>query len=176
MSGHSRWSKIKRKKEGADQKKGQLFSKLARAIAVASKTSGDPATNPSLKLEVDRAKSAGMAQDTIKRAIKKGTGEDKEGAQIEEITYEAYGPGGVAILIKAATDNRHRTSSSVKHLLSKFGGKLGGLGSVSYIFPTSSKPTFTVDLDGEQTAKLQSLIGALEEDEDVISIITNAKT
>ena len=174
MSGHSRWSKIKRKKEGTDQKKGQLFSKLSKSIAVAARSGGDPEMNSTLRLELDRAKAAGMAQDTIKRAIKKSTGEDKEGALIEEITYEAYGPGGVAILIKAATDNRNRTSSNIKHLLAKFGGKLGGQGSVNYIFP-NSEATFTVDLDKNQKSKLEQLIETLENDEDVIAVQTNAQ-
>ena len=174
MSGHSKWSKIKRKKESADKKKGQLFSKLSKAIALAAKSGGNPVGNPSLKLELERAKAGGMTQDTIQKAIRKGTGEDKDGASADEVVYEAYGPGGVALLIKAATNNRNRTSSSMKHLLSKYGGKLGGQGSVSYIFAGTGQPAFTINLDDEQKGRLQTLIKALEGDEDVVAIETNA--
>jgi len=175
MSGHSKWSKIKRKKEGADKKRGQLFSKFSKTISSTARAGGDPDMNPSLKLEIDRAKSAGMNQDTIERAIRKGTGEDKEGGNFAEIVYEAYGPGGAGMMIRTATDNRNRTSSNIKHLLAKFGGKLGSAGSVGYIFGPEGVPTFTVDLDGENRKKLEKLIEELQESEDVIAVRHNAR-
>lgn len=135
MSGHSKWSKIKRQKGAADQKKGAIFSKLAKEIFLAARQGGgDPEMNFSLRMVVDKAKAANMPKDNIERAIKKGTGEDTEGAQIEEIIYEGYGPGGVALLIETATDNRNRTGAEIKHILSKHGGNLGASGSVAWMF------------------------------------------
>lgn len=134
MSGHSKWAQIKRKKGAADKRKGQLFSKLSKSITLAAKAGRDPERNPALRLEVDRAKQAGMPSDTIDRAIKKGTGEDKQAAKIEPVTYEAYGPGGAALIVQAATDNKNRTSSEIKHILGRFEGSLGSPGSVAYLF------------------------------------------
>lgn len=133
MSGHNKWSKIKRQKGTNDAKKGKVFSKLSKLITLAAKSGGDPDMNPGLKVFVDKAKAVNMPADNIKRAIQKGTGELAGGA-IEEVLFEAYGPEGVALLIEATTDNNNRTVSEVKHILSKNGGRLGESGSVAWMF------------------------------------------
>lgn len=134
MSGHNKWSKIHRQKSVADNKKGAIFTKLGNAITVAAKAGGgDPDTNFQLRLAIDQAKQASMPKDNIERAVKRGTGE-LEGGAIEEITYEGYGPDGVAFLIESLTDNRNRTSSDIKHILTKHGGSLGSPGSVAWMF------------------------------------------
>lgn len=135
MSGHSKWAQIKRQKGTADQKKGQLFSKLSREIAIAAKVSGDPGINFKLRMAVDKAKTASMPNDNIDRAIAKATGTG-EGGAIEEVIYEGYGPFGTAFLIEAATDNKNRTVNNIKHIFSKHGGNLGGSGSVAWQFVT----------------------------------------
>jgi YebC/PmpR family DNA-binding regulatory protein len=135
MSGHSKWASIKHKKAVVDQRRGQHFTKLSRAITVAAKEGGgDIEGNPSLALAVQKARDASMPKDNIERAIAKGTGEGVDADQIETVLYEGYGPGGVAILIEALTDNRNRTGADVRHALSKNGGSLGEPGSVSYLF------------------------------------------
>ncbi len=134
MSGHSKWATTKRAKGAADAKRGAIFTKLANAITVAAKLGGgDPTSNFKLRLSIDQAKAANMPKDNIERAIKKGTGELSGGA-IESIIYEGFGPDKIALIIEALTDNRNRTSSSIKHLLNKYGGSLGGPGSVSWLF------------------------------------------
>lgn len=133
MSGHSKWAQIKRQKASTDQKKGALFSKLARSISLAAKNGGDPATNFKLRLELDRAKDASMPHSSVERAIKRGTGEDKTGL-IEDILYEGYGPEGVGILVQTGSDNRNRTTSNLRHIFTKFKGSLGQQGSVAYQF------------------------------------------
>lgn len=135
MSGHSKWAQIKRQKAVVDKKKGQIFSKLTREITIAAKSGGDPDMNFKLRLVLDRAKAAGMPKDNIERAIKRGTGEGQEG-QLEEVTYEGYGPFGTAFLVEAATDNKNRTSSNIKHIFEKHGGHLGAQGSVAWQFAT----------------------------------------
>jgi YebC/PmpR family DNA-binding regulatory protein len=135
MSGHSKWSTIKRKKGAADAKRGALFGKLSRAITVAAREGGgDPDMNSALHLAVQKAKEANMPNDNIQRAIDKGTGAGADAATIERITYEGYAPGGVAVLIEVLTDNRNRAASDVRYVFSKNGGKLGTSGSVSYLF------------------------------------------
>ncbi|HEX5191521.1 MAG TPA: YebC/PmpR family DNA-binding transcriptional regulator [Solirubrobacteraceae bacterium] len=135
MSGHSKWASIKHKKAVVDQRRGQHFTKLTRAITVAAREGGgDVDGNPSLALAVQKARDASMPKDNIERAIAKGTGEGVDADQIETVVYEGYGPGGVALLIEALTDNRNRTSADVRHALSKYGGNLGEPGSVSYLF------------------------------------------
>lgn len=134
MSGHSKWSKIHRQKGVADNKRGALFTKLGNNIAVAAKAGGgDPTTNFKLQLVIEQAKSGNMPKDNIDRAIKRGTGE-LAGGKIEEITYEGFGPDNIAFMIDCLTDNRNRTSAAMKHVLSKFGGSLGGPNSVSWMF------------------------------------------
>ena len=131
MSGHSKWASIKHKKAVVDARRGQQFTKLARAITVAAREGGgDPDGNPALALAVQKARDASMPKDNIERAIAKGTGEGSDADQIETVLYEGYGPGGVALLIEALTDNRNRTGADVRHLLSKHGGNLGEPGSV----------------------------------------------
>jgi YebC/PmpR family DNA-binding regulatory protein len=133
MSGHSKWATTKRKKWAVDAKRSSLFTKLANGITIAARNGGDPALNFALRLAVDRAKSASMPKENIERAIKRGTGE-LGGAVIEEITYEGYGPGGVAVLIKCLTDNRMRTVSNIRSIFNKYGGSLAEAGSVAYLF------------------------------------------
>ena len=133
MSGHSKWSSIKHKKGAVDAKRGQLFTKLARAIQIAARDGGgDPAGNAALANAVQKAKDARMPKDNIERAIAKGTGADADADAIETVVYEGYGPGGIAILVEATTDNRNRTGSEVRHTFSKHGGNLGEPGSVAY--------------------------------------------
>ena len=134
MAGHSKWSQIKRKKAVNDQKRGQMFTKLIRELTVGAREGGgDPNFNPRLRLAVDAAKAANMPQENIERAIKRGTGE-LEGVTYEEIAYEGYGPGGVALYIETLTDNQKRTVAEVRHLLDKNGGNLGTAGSVAWQF------------------------------------------
>jgi YebC/PmpR family DNA-binding regulatory protein len=134
MSGHSKWSTIKRKKGAADAKRGKLFTKLIKEITIAAREGGgDPNANPRLRLAVDNAKAANMPSENIDRAIKKATGE-LEGVIFLELTYEGYGPGGIAVLISVATDNKNRTVAEVRHIFSKYGGSLGESGSVAWMF------------------------------------------
>ncbi len=134
MAGHNKWSKIKRKKAANDAKRGAQFTKLIREITVAAREGGgDPEYNPRLRLAVDTAKAASMPNDNIERAIKKGTGE-LEGVAYEEVSYEGYGPGGVALFIECLTDNSNRTVADVRHKLTKFDGSLGTSGSVAWQF------------------------------------------
>jgi YebC/PmpR family DNA-binding regulatory protein len=135
MSGHSKWASIKHRKKAVDAKRGQLFTKLSRAITVAAREGGgDPDGNPALALAVQKARDASMPKDNIERAIAKGTGADSDAAAFEPVVYEGYGPGGVAILVEALTDNRNRTGSDVRHLFTKFGGNMGEPGSVAWTF------------------------------------------
>ena len=135
MSGHSKWSSIKHKKGAADAKRGQLFSKLSKAIIVAAKNGGgDPANNLALQNAIEKAKSYSMPKDNIDRAIAKGSGADADADAFESITYEGYGPEGVAVIVEALTDNRNRTAADVRHLFAKHGGNLGTDGSVSWQF------------------------------------------
>lgn len=139
MSGHSKWSQIKRTKGAADVKRGALFSKLGKKISLAVKEGGgsDPTTNFKLRIAVEKAREVNMPNDNIERAIKKGAGQD--GSMIEEIVYEGYGPFGTAFLIETATDNRNRTVNNIKHTLSEHGGNLGSAGSVSWQFETKGQ-------------------------------------
>ena len=135
MSGHSKWSTIKRKKGAADAKRGALFGKLSRAITIAAREGGgDPEMNPALALAVHKAKEANMPNDNIQRAIDKGTGAGADAEAIERVTYEGYAPGGVAVMVEVLTDNRNRAASDVRYIFSKNGGKLGTSGSVAYLF------------------------------------------
>lgn len=134
MSGHSKWSKIKRKKASADAKRGRLFTKVIREITVAARHGGgDPNSNPRLRQAIDEARGLNMPNENIERAVKRGTGE-LEGQALEEVTYEAYGPCGVALLIEAVTDNRNRTTGEIRHLLTRHNGSLGSKGSVAWQF------------------------------------------
>ncbi|HUU81911.1 MAG TPA: YebC/PmpR family DNA-binding transcriptional regulator [Phycisphaerae bacterium] len=144
MSGHSKWSTIKHKKAATDARRSKAWSKLARAVTMAARNGGIPADNPSLRLAMDKAKAANMPKDTIDKAIKKGTGE-LEGESYEEVLYEGYGPGGVAIMCQAVTDNRNRTGPETKRLFERYGGNLGTPNSVAWMF--SSKGVFAIAAD-----------------------------
>lgn len=133
MSGHSKWSTIKRAKEAKDAKRSNLFTKLSKNIAVAARDGADPDMNFKLKMAVDKAKALSMPKDNIERAIKKGSGESDD-AKIESYIYEGYGPGGVALIMEILTDNKNRSVSNIKHLFGKYGGNLGGDGSVMWMF------------------------------------------
>jgi YebC/PmpR family DNA-binding regulatory protein len=134
MSGHSKWATIKRKKASIDAKRGKLFTKIIKELMVAAKMGGgDPDANPRLRLVVDNAKAANMPAENIERAIKKATGE-LEGVSYSDMTYEGYGPGGIAILVESLTDNKNRTVAEIRHLFSKYGGSLGESGSVAWMF------------------------------------------
>lgn len=133
MSGHSKWSTIKRKKGAADAKRGQLFTKLAKEIQLAARSGGDPDANFKLRLVLDKAKAANMPKENVERAILRGTGDDKANA-LEEVVYEAYAPHGVALIIQTLTDNRNRTVAEVRRVFNRMGGGLGESGSVSWIF------------------------------------------
>jgi len=134
MAGHSKWANIRFRKMGQDAKRGKLFTKFIREITISARTGGgDISTNPRLRTAIDKALSANMTRDTIDRAIKRGTGE-QEGQHLEEIRYEGYGPGGIAVMVDCLSDNRNRTVSEVRHAFTKYGGNLGTDGSVSYLF------------------------------------------
>jgi YebC/PmpR family DNA-binding regulatory protein len=134
MSGHSKWHSIKHKKGAADVKRGKIFSKHAKLVAVAARRGGDPSMNPTLRSAIDNARAENMPYENIDRAIKKGSGEAKDAAQFEEVIYEAYGPGGIALLIETLTDNKNRTIANLKTTISKKGGSMGAAGSVAYLF------------------------------------------
>lgn len=134
MSGHSKWSTIKRKKGATDAKKGKVFSKISKELTIASKAGGDnPDMNPRLRLAIDKAKAANMPSENIKRAVKKGS-EDQSGANYEETIYEGYGPAGVAIMIEVMTDNKNRTVGEIRHIITKYNGNMGESGCVAWMF------------------------------------------
>ena len=156
MSGHSKWSTIKRKKGAADAKRGKIFTKLIREISTAARIGGGEIdANPRLRLIVDKAKAANMPTDNIARAIAKGAGGGDDGETFEECVYEGYGPGGVAILIEALTDNKNRTVGEVRHALTKHGGNLGNSGCVAYLF--EKKGLISVDASGADLDQLMDL-------------------
>ena len=175
MAGHSKWAGIKHKKAIVDARRGKLFTKLARAITVAAKEGGgDPEGNPRLALAIQKAKDASMPKDNIERAVAKGTGAGADADALETVLYEGYGPGGVAVLVEATTDNRNRTGSEIRHAFSKHGGNLGEPGSVAYLFDKKG----IVVVDGERYAE-DDLMAAIEAgaedisvDDDVFEILT----
>ncbi|MGB9177659.1 MAG: YebC/PmpR family DNA-binding transcriptional regulator [Pyrinomonadaceae bacterium] len=175
MSGHSKWHTIKHKKGALDAKRGKVFTKLIKEIAVAARTGGgDPAANARLRKAVSDAKGANMPNDTIDRAIRRGTGAE-EGVTYEEITYEGFGPGGVAVMIDSMTDNRNRTVAEIRHIFGKNGGNLGASGSVRHLF--DKKGYIVVDKSAKSEDDLLELVldaGAddLRDDVDNFEIIT----
>ena len=175
MSGHSKWSTIKRKKGAADAKRGKIFTKLIREIATAARLGGgDVDANPRLRLAVEKARQANMPKDNILRAVKKGIGGDASDAY-EEIVYEGYGPGGTAVYIEVLTDNKNRAVSEVRHVLTKYGGNLGSTGCVGYLFEKRGLLTFeSADLDADSL--LESALDAGAEDvlesSDSIDVVT----
>jgi YebC/PmpR family DNA-binding regulatory protein len=156
MSGHSKWATIKHKKAATDAKRGKAFTRIIKEIMIAARSGGgDPDMNPRLRKAVTDAKAASMPADNIKRAIRRGTGE-LEGGQIDEILFEGYGPGGAAVLVAVATDNRNRTVSDIRHAFSKNGGNLGEQGSVSWMF--ERKSTIVVDSDKAGEDQLMGIV------------------
>jgi len=178
MSGHSKWSTIKHKKAVTDAKRGKLFGKLGKTISIAAREKGgDPSMNPRLRMAIDSAQTANMPKENIERAIKKGTGE-LEGVKLEEITLEVYGPDGIAILVEAITDNKNRTLSEIKKLLSGHNAKLVPEGSAKWAFAKSENEwvaTSPMDVSAEQRTKLEKLFDALDEHDDVQEIYSNLK-
>jgi YebC/PmpR family DNA-binding regulatory protein len=144
MSGHSKWATIKHKKAALDAKRGKIFTRIIKEITIAARGGGDPDSNPRLRTAIAAAKAVSMPQDNIKRAIQRGTGE-LGGDQIEEIMFEGYGPGGAAVMVSCATDNRNRTVSEIRHLFSKNGGNLGEVGSVAWMFDRKSRIVIDAD-------------------------------
>ncbi len=177
MSGHSKWSTIKRKKGAADAKRGALFGKLSKAITIAAREGGgDPEMNPALALAVQRAKDGNMPNDNIQRAIDKGTGAGADAATIERITYEGYAPGGVAVMVEVLTDNRNRAASDVRYIFSKNGGKLGTSGSVSYLFERKGViliPKNEVDEDELMELALEAGVEDVEISESDYRVVTS---
>lgn len=173
MSGHSKWSNIKRKKGVTDAKRSKEFSKLSRLITVAAKKGGDPDANPTLRLAVDKAKIANMPKDNIEKAIQKGSGAG-QGDSFSDVTYEGYGPGGVAFLVTALTDNNNRTVAEIKAIFNKSGGSLGSPGSTSFMFdPETKDPTYILPVDDIIKEKTLKLAESLEDNDDVQDIYFN---
>lgn len=167
MAGHSKWANIQHRKGAQDAKRGKIFTKLIREITTASRVGdGDVATNPRLRLAVDKALAANMPKDNIERAIKRGTGE-LEGVTYEEVRYEGYAPGGVAVMVDCMTDNRNRTVAEVRHAFSKHGGNLGADGSVGYLFSHAGVLSFASGIGEERL--LEAALDAGAED-----VVTNA--
>lgn len=175
MSGHSKWQQIKRQKGVTDAKKSQVFSKLARMISVAARKGENPDMNSELRMAVEKAKSVNMPLENIERAIKRGAGK-LEGAQLENVRYEAHGPAGVAMIIEAITDNRNRSLSEIKRILSLYGAKLSEPGSVLWAFEYKNgkwEPKNTLELGENDVQSLNKLLEALDNHDDVQEIYTN---
>ena len=164
MSGHSKWHSIKHKKGATDKKRGQLFSKLARAIIVAAREGGpDPAANLALQNAIEKAREASMPKDNIERAIARGSGAAGDGEAFEHITYEGYGPAGVAVFVEALTDNRNRTASEVRHVFSKSEGSLGESGSVAWLFERTGLVLVSADAVDEDELMLAAADGGADD-------------
>jgi YebC/PmpR family DNA-binding regulatory protein len=160
MAGHSKWANIKHRKAAQDKKRGKLYTKIIREITVAARLGGgEVADNPRLRAAVDKALAANMPKDTIERAVQRGAG-GGEGNDVEELVYEGYGPGGVAILVEAMTDNRNRTVAEVRHAFSKAGGNLGTDGSVAYLFTRQGIISYAPGTDEEQVMEAALEAGA----------------
>jgi YebC/PmpR family DNA-binding regulatory protein len=165
MAGHSKWANIQHRKGAQDKKRGKLFTKLIREVTVAAKAGGgDPDANPRLRLAIDKAKGQSLPKDKIERAVKRGSGE-MDGSDYEEIVYEGYGPGGVAVMVECLSDNRNRTVADVRHAFTKFGGNLGADGSVAYLFNKVGLISFPVGIDEDRLMEITIDAGA----EDVVT-------
>ena len=175
MAGHSKWANIKHRKARQDASRGKIWTKVIREITVAAKGGPDPDDNPRLRLALDKANAANMPKDNIKRAIEKGSGTGETGS-LEEIVLEGYGPGGVAILVEAMSDNRNRTVSDVRHVFSKFGGNLGTDGSVSYLFNKLGIIHISKDFSEEDLLEVVLDAGAedLVDEGDYFEVITSS--
>jgi YebC/PmpR family DNA-binding regulatory protein len=178
MSGHSKWSTIKRKKAAADSKRGQVFTRIARELAIAAREGGgDPDSNFRLRLVMDKAKQANMPKDNIERAIKRGTGELK-GESLDEVLYEGYAPNGIAVLLATLTDNRNRAVADIRRILTRYGGKLAETGAVSYLFEQQGFISAEAgDLDPEEVALTAIDQGAVDVnvDESTLEIYTQVQ-
>jgi YebC/PmpR family DNA-binding regulatory protein len=176
MSGHNKWAKIKRKKGATDAKRGRLFTRIIKEMTIAARDGGGSVQgNPRLRLAVEKAQAANMPADNIKRAIQKGTGE-LPGVAYEEVTYEGYGPGGVALIIESVTDNKNRTVAEVRHLLEKYNGKMGAANSVSYMFRKKgllSVPTAAFGEDALMDVILEAGADDMKTEEDAYQIVTS---
>lgn len=176
MAGHSKWTQIKRQKEKTDAARSRLFSKLSKLITDEGKKARGNRNAPSLRTAIDRARSYNMPADNIERAIKRATTDDS--AALESILYEAYGPGGVALLIEVLTDNRNRSTQEIKHILAASGANLAGPGAAAWAFGKEGsewKPMTTVELSPEDLPLLEKLVDSLEANDDVQSVCTNAE-
>jgi len=176
MAGHNKWAQIKHKKAATDAKKSKVFGKIARLISVEAKKAKGDMNAPGLRLATQKAKEANMPGDNIERAIRKAS--EDSGAGMEEVVYETYGPGGVALLIVGLTDSKNRTAAEIKHLLSLHGVALASPGSASWAFEKTSEgfaPTMTTSISQEDGEALLALVDALEEHDDVQTVYTNAE-
>ena len=175
MAGHSKWANIKHRKARQDASRGKVWTKVIREITVAAKDGPDPNDNPRLRLALEKANAANMPKDTIKRAIEKGSGTGETG-QLQEIIFEGYGPGGVAILVETMTDNRNRTVSDVRHAFSKFGGNLGTDGSVAYLFKKLGLIHVSKEFSEEKLMEIVIESGAIDftDEEDFFEVTTEA--
>lgn len=175
MAGHSKWANIKRHKAKQDAKRGKLYTKIIREVTVAAKLGGgDPNANPRLRAALDKAQEANMTKDVIERAIKRGAG-GMEGESVEEIRYEGYGPGGIAVMVDCMTNNRNRTVAEIRHAFSKSGGNLGTGGSVAYLFKKQGQLTFAPGADEEKLMDIALSYGAediMTNEDQSIDIIT----
>lgn len=178
MAGHSKWAQIKRQKAVTDAARSRAFGRLARVITLESKKAGGNVSAPSLASAIQRAKEANMPKDNIERAIAKGT--SKDAGELEQVAYEFYGPGGVAVIVSALTDSRNRTTQEIKHILSKNGFELGTPGSASWAFAKQPDGRFIpneplMDVSGEEEEKLGALLELLDEHDDVQEVFTNGR-
>jgi YebC/PmpR family DNA-binding regulatory protein len=177
MSGHNKWSKIKHKKAATDAQKSKIFSKHSSLITIESRNANGDVNSPGLKAAIERAKKDSMPASNIERAVKKGTG--GEAGAMEALTYEAYGPGGTALMIDTITDNRNRTAAEIKHLLSKQGLSIAEPGAAAWAFEKDSEmhwqPKTTIPVEESDEEKLNSIIEAIEEHDDVQGVYTNAE-
>src|ERR1700683_1387753 len=174
MSGHSKWATIKHKKAALDAKRGKSFTRIIKEIMIAARSGGDPDMNPRLRTAITAAKAVSMPADNIKKAVMRGTGE-LEGGQIEEVMFEGYGPGGAAVLVMVATDNRNRTVADIRHIFSKNGGNLGEQGSVAWMFERKSQILIEKDAASEDTLRnlvLEAGADDLKDDGDSWEIIS----
>jgi YebC/PmpR family DNA-binding regulatory protein len=176
MSGHNKWSQIKRQKGKTDAQKSKMYSKYARFISLESKKANGNVSSPALAAIVEKAKKENVPKDVIERAIKKGT--EAGAGTMESIVYEAYGPGGCALVIEALTDNRNKAAQEIKHILSEFNISLAGIGSATWAFTrtgTEYHPTVTVPLEEADLATLDKVVDALEDNDEVQAVYTNAE-
>lgn len=180
MSGHSKWNNIKNRKGTQDKKKSREFFLVSKMIrsAVQRSHDGNPETNPGLRLALEKARAVNMPKENVQRAINRALGKGEGGQAIQEVMYEGYGPGGVAIYAVAVTDNVQRTAGNIRFIFSRNGGSLGGPGSAAFLFTRGDEgfvPTMTLPLDAAARQELNALVEALEEDEDIEEVYTNAE-